>query len=379
MLEIIKGDLIEIKTKYGVPRKTEIRLDYTGLDIADLIPRETVVLSLTHSGYIKRMPVSEYKSQHRGGMGVVGHKTKEADFVENIYVTSSHDNLMCFSSKGRVYVLKAYEVPEAQKTSKGRAMVNLLQVDNDERITTIIPIHLEDEGYLMMATKMGLIKKTKTEEFLSIRKGGKVAIKLNEGDELISVFLTSGNDEVLICSSEGKCIRFNEKDVRPLGRDTMGVKAMKMSENETIVDMTKVISGSDMLTITELGYGKRSSESEYRVQGRNGKGVKAGIFNEETGKLVNLKQVTEDDDIMLTSDDGVVIRVGAKEINKIGRNTKGVRIMKMKNNAKIVSVAVTPSEVMEEKIAEAIVEEEPRVEVVSADTSQAEVNDSDLI
>lgn len=379
VLEIIKGDLIEIKTKYGVPRKTEIRLDYTGLDIADLIPRETVVLSLTHSGYIKRMPVSEYKSQHRGGMGVVGHKTKEADFVENIYVTSSHDNLMCFSSKGRVYILKAYEVPEAQKTSKGRAMVNLLQVDNDERITTIIPIHPEDEGYLMMATKMGLIKKTKTEEFLSIRKGGKIAIKLSEGDELISVFLTTGNDEVLICSSEGKCIRFNEKDVRPLGRDTMGVKAMKMSENETIVDMTRVVEGSDMLTITELGYGKRSSESEYRVQGRNGKGVKAGIFNEETGRLVNLKQVTEDDDIMLTSDDGVVIRVGAKEINKIGRNTKGVRIMKMKNGAKIVSVAVTPSEVMEEKIAESIVEEDTTAEVVAKEQAPSEVNDSDLI
>lgn len=379
VLEIIKGDLIEIKTKYGVPRKTEIRLDYTGLDIADLIPRETVVLSLTHSGYIKRMPVSEYKSQHRGGMGVVGHKTKEADFVENIYVTSSHDNLMCFSSKGRVYILKAYEVPEAQKNSKGRAMVNLLQVDNDERITTIIPIHPEDEGYLMMATKMGLIKKTKTEEFLSIRKGGKIAIKLSEGDELISVFLTEGNDEVLICSSEGKCIRFNEKDVRPLGRDTMGVKAMKMAENETIVDMTKVISGSDMLTITELGYGKRSSESEYRVQGRNGKGVKAGIFNEETGKLVNLKQVTEDDDIMLTSDDGVVIRVGAKEINKIGRNTKGVRIMKMKKGAKIVSVAVTPSEVMEEKIAENIVEEEPVIEQTLEPEVASEVNDSELI
>lgn len=231
----------------------------------------------------------------------------------------------------------------------------------------------------MMATKFGLIKKTKTEEFLSIRKGGKIAIRLAEGDELISVFLTEGNDEVLICSSEGKCIRFNENTVRPLGRDTMGVKAMKLGENETIVDMTKVIPGSDMLTITELGYGKRSSESEYKVQGRNGKGVKAGIFNEETGKLVNLKQVTEDDDIMLTSDDGVVIRVGAKEINKIGRNTKGVRIMKMKGGAKIVSVAVTPSEVMEEKLAESIEETPVEVETEIVPEVQPEVNDSDLI
>lgn len=387
VLEIIKGDLIEIKTKFGVPRKTEISLDYTSLDIADLIPRETVVLSLTHTGYIKRMPVSEYKSQHRGGVGVVGHKTKDTDFVEKIYVTSSHDNLMCFSSKGRVYILKAYEVPEAVKTSKGRAMVNLLQVDNDERITTIIPIHPEDSGYLMMATKFGLIKKTKTDEFLSIRKGGKIAIKLSEGDELINVYLTSGNNEILICSSEGKCIRFNENTVRPLGRDTMGVKAMKMGEGETIVDMTVVNPNSDMLTITENGYGKRSSESDYRLQGRNGKGIKAGIFNEETGKLVNLKQVTEDDDIMLIADDGVVIRVGAKEINKIGRNTKGVRIMKMKGAAKIVSVAVTPSDKEQEELAETIEETEPAMvettaEVVDAPVAEEvteKVDDSELL
>ena len=357
VLEIIKGDLIEIKTKYGVPRKTEISYDYSSIDIGDLIPRETVVLSLTHGGYIKRMPVSEYKAQHRGGMGVVAHKTKEEDFVENIYVTSSHDDLLCFSTKGRVYTIKAYEVPEAQKQAKGRAMVNLLQVDKDERITTIIPLK-EDSGNLIMCTRLGLIKKTPVSEFMSIRKGGKIAIKLNENDELIAVYLTNGNDEVLIASSTGKCIRFNEKFVRSMGRDTMGVKAMKLSDNEVIVDMTIITPGSDMLTISENGYGKRTREDEYRLQGRNGKGIKAGIFNEVTGNLVNLKQVTDDDDVMLIADDGVVIRVDSSEISKIGRNTKGVRIMKLKDNAKIVCVAITKSDKSQGKLAEDLNEDE---------------------
>ena len=358
VLEIIKGDLIEIKTKYGVPRKTEISYDYSSIDIGDLIPKETVVLSLTHGGYIKRMPVSDYKSQHRGGMGVIAHKTKEEDFVENIYVTSSHDDLLCFSTKGRVYTIKAYEVPEAQKQAKGRAMVNLLQVDKDERITTIIPISAGVEGNLIMATRGGLIKKTPVEEFASIRKGGKIAIKLNEGDELISVYLTSGDNEILIASSSGKCIRFNEKFVRTMGRDTMGVKAMRLAPNETIVDMTVVTENADMLTISENGYGKRTNEEEYRLQGRNGKGIKAGIFNEVTGNLVNLKQVTDDDDIMLIADDGVVIRIDSNEISKIGRNTKGVRIMKLKDGAKIVCVAVVKSDKSQEKMAEEMKEDE---------------------
>lgn len=370
ILEIIKGDLIEIKTKYGVPRKTEISYDYSSIDIGDLIPKETVVLSLTHGGYIKRMPVSDYKSQHRGGVGVIAHKTKEEDFVENIYITSSHDDLLCFSTKGRVYTIKAYEVPEAQKQAKGRAMVNLLQVDKDERITTIIPISEGVEGNLIMATRGGLIKKTPVEEFASIRKGGKIAIKLNDGDELISVYLTNGNNEVLIASSEGKCIRFNEKFVRSMGRDTMGVKAMRLNENESIVDMTVVTPGADMLTISENGYGKRSSEEDYRLQGRNGKGIKAGIFNEITGRLVNLKQVTDDDDIMLIADDGVIIRIESTEINRIGRNTKGVRIMKLKDNAKIVCVAVVKSDKSQEKLAEDLQEDEGIESTAPAEISE---------
>lgn len=372
VLEIIKGDLIEIKGKFGVPRKSEISYDYTSLDIGDLIPRETVVISLTHGGYVKRMPVSEYKSQHRGGMGVVGHKTKEEDFVENIYVTSTHDDLMCFSSRGKVYTIKGYEVPEAQKQAKGRAMVNLLQLDKGERITTLIPLGDDRSGNLIMATKEGLIKKTAVEEFESVRRSGKIAIKLKDEDELISVYLTTGHDEIIMASSEGKCIRFDENSVRLMGRDTIGVKSMKLNEGEYIVDMAVVNNGCDMLTVSELGYGKLSPESEYRLQGRNGKGTKAGVFNEQTGKLVNLKQVTPGDDIMLIADDGVIIRLNSNEINKIGRNTKGVRLMKMKGNAKIVCVAVTKSEESEQKLAEDLKEEVIENPITNTSTQQEE-------
>lgn len=352
VLDIIKADLTEIKNKYGVPRKSEISLDYGDIDIADLIEEQTVVVSLTHDGYIKRMPISEYKSQHRGGVGVIAHKTKEEDFVENIYVTSTHDSLLCFSNFGRVYTLMGYEIPEAQKQSKGRAFVNLLQLSSEERITAIIPVtEKRPSGYLTMATKHGLIKKTDISEFERINKNGKIAIRLNDDDELISVHYTSGNDDIIMASSTGKCIRFNESNVRKMGRDTMGVKSMKLSPDDYIVDMSVILPNHDMLTISEYGYGKRTDQEEYRVQGRAGSGIKAGIFDDKTGRLVNLKQVTLDNDIMIIADDGTIIRIKAKEISKIGRNTKGVRIMKLKEGAKIVSVVATPSEEDEQELA----------------------------
>ena len=359
VLMIIKHDLEEIKEEYAVPRKSEISYDYSDIDIEDLIPRETVVITKTHSGYIKRMPVSEYKAQHRGGVGVIGQKTKEEDFVETIFTSSSHDTLFCFSNFGRVYAMKAYEIPEAQKQSKGRAIVNLLQLNAGERITAIMPINREVKGNLVMATKQGMIKKTRLEEFESIRKNGKIAINLNEGDELINVDVTNGDNEVIMASSSGKCIRFHEKFVRTLSREAIGVKSIRLNEGEYIVDMAVVREGKEMLTISELGYGKRSSVDEYRIQGRNGKGIKAGIFNEQTGNLVNLKQVTEKDDIILITDDGQIIRIKASEINVIGRNTKGVRIMKMRNNRKIIAVAITPSDEEEQELAESLQEETP--------------------
>lgn len=386
LYNIIKTDLLTIKGKYGVPRKSVISMDYGDIDIEDLIEEQDVVISLTHGGYIKRMPVSEYKSQHRGGKGIIAHTTKEEDFVESIFTTSTHDDLLCFSTFGRVYKIKGYEVPEAPRTSKGRAMVNLLQLSPEERITTIIPVKKDTIGYLIMATKQGLIKKTNITEFESIRKVGKIAIKLIEGDELISVYITNGNNEIIIASSEGKCIRFNERAVRIMGRDTQGVKSIRLNENEYVVDMSVIKPDAYMLTISEYGYGKRSLQEDYRVQGRAGKGIKAGVFNEQTGNLVNLKQVTDDDDVMMIADDGTIIRVKAKEISIIGRNTKGVRVMKPNEGAKIVCVAITPSEEAEEQLAESL-EEKPSAEpnLVMEDnlefdeTNQTETDDNNEI
>ena len=362
VLNIIKADLTDIKNRYGVARRTQISASYGDIDDEDLIEEQQIVISLTHGGYIKRIPVNEYKSQHRGGKGVITIKTKEEDFVENIFVTSTHDYVLCFSSLGRVYKIKGYEIPEASKNSKGRAMVNLLQLTQGERITAIIPLKKDQEqtGHLIMATKRGLIKKTQISEFESIRKGGKIAIKLNDNDELISVYNTSGDDEIIIASSTGKCIRFSEKNVRVMGRDTQGVKSIALSGSEYVVDMSVIYADKLMLTISENGYGKRSAPSDYRLQSRNGKGIKAGVFNEKTGNLVNLKQVSDDDEIMIIADDGNVIRIKATDINIIGRNTQGVKVMRIDNDAHVVSVAIVPSEEFEDKLAESLPEDQPK-------------------
>ena len=342
--EIVKNELGEIKEKYDTPRKTELCIDYDEIDIGDLIEREDVVISMTHFGYIKRLPTTAYKAQHRGGKGVTAHRPKEEDFVENMFVTCTHDNVLFFTNLGKVYSIKAYEVPEAEKTARGRAIVNLLQLGEGEKVNAIIPIKEDMRGNLIMATKNGLIKKTALDEFASIRKVGKIAINLVDGDELISVQLTCGRDEILVASSEGKCIRFSEEDVRLMGRDTQGVKSMKLNPDDYVVDMTVVKSGCEVLTVSQLGYGKRTDLDDYRLQSRAGKGIKAGVFNKKTGRLVNLKQITPDDDVMIIADNGTIIRMRAKEISKIGRDTQGVRIMKMKQQGSVVCVAVAQPE-----------------------------------
>lgn len=336
--EIIKTDLREISEKYGTPRKTEISMDYGEIDIADLIEKEDVVISMTHFGYVKRIPVAEYRTQKRGGKGVTAHKTKEEDFVEQMFVSSTHDDLLCFTNKGKVYNIKAYEVPEAQKTAKGRAIVNLLQLTEGEKVTTIIPIQegATLQGNLLMATKNGLIKKTDLNEFSSIRKVGKICISLVGDDELIAVSMTTGYDEILVASHMGKCIRFSEEEIRAMGREAQGVRSMKLNANDFVTDMAIIKSGYDVLTVSENGYGKLSDVSDYRLQARAGKGIKAGVFNKKTGNLVNLKLVSPDEDVMLIADNGVIIRIQANEISKIGRDTLGVRVMKFKDNAKVV-------------------------------------------
>ncbi len=340
VFDIIKTELGEIKDAYDNPRRTEICPIYDDINIEDLIDKEDVVVSMTHSGYVKRLPVDEYKSQHRGGRGVTAHKPKDDDFVENMFITNTHDRLLMFSNFGKVYAIKAYEVPEAEKNSRGRAIVNLLQLSEGEKINAVLPVTGSDGGYLMMATKLGNVKKTSTTEFDNIRQGGKIAISLNEGDELISVQYTRGEDEILLAASSGKCIRFSEKDVRPMSRDTQGVRSIKLEEGDVVVDMIVLDPSKKVLTISSHGYGKRSDPDDYRVQSRAGKGIKAGKFNDLTGKLVNLKQVGDDDDVMVISDNGIVIRMLAGEINLLGRDTQGVRLMRLSGGGNVVCVAV---------------------------------------
>lgn len=347
--DIIKTEMTEIKGKYGQPRKTEICTDYSEIDIGDLIEREDVIISMTHLGYVKRLPVSEYHTQKRGGKGVTAHKTREEDFVTDMFISNTHDDLLFFSNKGKVYCIKGYEVPEAERTARGRAIVNLLQLDNGEKVTAVIPRKENSQGNLFMATRNGLIKKTNLEEFRSIRKTGKIAISLVEGDELIGVDMTSGDDEILMASREGKCIRFAEKDVRAMGREAQGVRSMKLNDGDYVVDMAVVRPGLEVLTVSTNGFGKRSDIDDYRLQSRAGKGIKAGVFNDKTGKLVNLKLIDPQNDVMLIANNGVVIRVRAQDISKIGRDTMGVRIMKFKGEAEVVSVSESP--VQEEEAA----------------------------
>ena len=341
--EIIKNDMREIKEKYPSPRRTELSYDYGDIDIADMIPVEDVVVSLTHFGYIKRVPVSEYKTQRRGGKGVTAHKPKEEDFIENMFVTSTHDDVLFFTDKGKVYSMKGFFIPEAQRTARGRAIVNLLQLSEREKVCAMLPLHAGAEGYIVLATRNGLIKKTALSEFANIRKVGKIAISLVEGDELISVALSGGDDEIITASHDGKCIRFSEHDIRAMGRDTQGVKSMDLAEGDAVIDMAVVKEGLKVITMTENGYGKISEIDDYRLQSRAGKGIKAGNFTDKTGKLVSLKLISGEEDIMIITANGTIIKVAAADISTIGRATQGVRIMKT-DDSTVSKIALAPHE-----------------------------------
>ena len=340
VMAIIRDDLTDIKTRYPSPRKTEISLDYGSIDDEDLIDREDVVISLTHSGYIKRLPVAEYKAQGRGGVGLTAHKPKDEDYVEKMFVACTHDPILLFSSKGKVYSVKGYEIPEANRTARGRAVVNIVQLDQGEKIQTVLPFKADGEGYLVMATKNGLIKKTAISEFSRIPRNGKIAIHLLEEDRLISVQCASGEDEILVASRKGKCIHFAETDVRPTGRGTQGVRALDLADDDYLVDMLVVDRAKDIFTLTALGYGKRSSIDDYRLQNRGGKGIKAGQFSDKTGDLVNMKLVSDEDDIMIITTAGTIIRMHADTISRIGRSTRGVRVMNVKSG-EVATVDVT--------------------------------------
>ena len=348
VLQLVRDDLENVKNAYGDERKTEISMEMGGIDIEDLIAEEDVIISMTHMGYVKRMSADEYKAQHRGGVGITAHKTKDEDFVEKMFVTSTHDTLLFFTNLGKVYSAKAYEIPEAQRQAKGRAIINLLQLSLGEKVNTIIPVKKDAKGFMIMATKNGLIKKTPLSEYENIRKVGKIAIKLVEGDELIGVNITSGRDDVLIGTHEGKCIRFIETDVRTVGRDSQGVKSIKLADEDYVVDMAIVHEDSKILTITENAYGKQTPVDEFRLQQRGGYGVKACVLSEKTGKLVALKQIDEDCDLLMIADSGIIIRTHVDSISQFSRVSQGVKIMKLKNNAKISGVALAERDESEE-------------------------------
>ena len=340
LLGVIKEEIQIIADKYGDDRRTSIGFDEFDMSDEDLIPKEDVVIAMTKLGYIKRMSHDTFKSQNRGGKGIKGMQTLEEDYVEELFMTNTHYYIMFFTNKGRVYRMKGYQIPEASRTSRGVAIINLLQLQPDEKITAMIPIKEYVHGdYLVMATKKGLVKKTPIEEYSNVRKTGLAAITLREDDELIEVKITNNDFDVFMITKQGLCIRFNEKDVRATGRTSMGVRGMNLSDNDEVVAMQLDIQGKEMLIVSEKGMGKRTDLTEFTAQNRGGKGVKCYKITEKTGNVVGAKAVTEDDEIMIINTDGIIIRMECKDISVYGRITSGVKLINLKENEEVASIA----------------------------------------
>ena len=349
--DIIKEDLTEIETKFGDERLTKIKPAEGDIEEEDLIKEEQTIVALTHFGYIKRMPADTYKSQHRGGKGITGISTRAEDFVTEIFTASTHDTILFFSNKGKLYRLRGYEIPEAGRTAKGTAIVNLLSLDAGEKITAVIPISNFAEGkYLLMATQKGFIKKTALTEYNSARKTGLQAITLKDEDELIAVRLTDGEDNVVLVTTDGLCITFSEQDVRPMGRTAQGVIGIKLGDGDKVIGMESIIDGAKatLLAITENGFGKRTDLDEYRVQKRGGRGVITYKVTQKTGKLVGIRVTDDAKDIMMITDTGTIIRIKAKDVSILGRSTQGVTLMRTNDGGKVVSIElVDPEETKE--------------------------------
>lgn len=357
LLGIIRDEALDIKARYADPRRTEITQMIDDIDLDDIIQVEDMAVTMTHFGYIKRISPDTYRAQHRGGRGVKGQATREEDFVESLFVTCTHAPILFFTNMGRVYKIKCYAIPEAGRAAKGIPIVNLLQLQGGEKVTATIPLpwHLEEECYLVMATRDGMIKKTPMSEFDNIRKGGLIALNLREGDELMSVELSNGDDEFIIATKKGKAVRFDERDVRAMGRTATGVRAITLEGGDTAVDMVKVVPDATVLTVTEKGMGKRTEAEQYPMHRRGGKGVLAMMLTDKTGDLTCLKMVKGDEDLMLIRDDGTIMRMPVSQVNVIGRNTQGVRLMRVDEGTKVVSIAVAPhSEEEDEAEGEAI-------------------------
>ena len=342
LMGVIKDELLEIKEKYGDERRTKFASAMDEMDEEDLIEEQQVAITLTHLGYLKRIPADTYKTQKRGGKGITGLTTRENDFVKNLILTSTHDSLMFFTNTGKAHKIKAYEIPEAKRTARGTPAINFLNLMQRERISAIIPFRdFRDDKYLIAVTKHGTIKKTAISEFDTNRKTGLIAIKLKEGDELVGIRQTSGNDNVIIITKQGKCICFSEDDVRPMGRSAGGVKAITLENGDEVVSMELVQPDEELLVVTSKGFGKRTPVSEYKIQTRGGKGLLTYDKSKfkKTGELVGATVVDDEDEILLINSNGVIIRIKADEISKLGRATQGVRIMKTGDETNIISLA----------------------------------------
>ena len=349
LLGVIREEIIIIRDKYGDDRRTSIGFDEFDISMEDLIPREDVVITMTKLGYIKRMSNDTFKAQNRGGKGIKGMQTIEEDYVEELFMSNTHHYIMFFTNTGRVYRLKGYEIPESSRTSRGTAIVNLLQLMPGEKISAVIPIEFyREDAYLVMATKKGLIKKTPLREYMNVRKTGLAAITLREDDELIEVKFTDGNQEIILATKYGQCIRFEEEDVRGTGRTSMGVRGINLADRDEVIGMQLVTQGSDLLIVSEKGMGKRTLISEFVTQNRGGKGVKCYKITEKTGNVVGIKAVDEDDEIMIINTEGIVIRMLISGISVLGRVTSGVKLINLKDGDLVASIAKVRDEEKEE-------------------------------
>lgn len=345
LLLVIKDELLEIRKKYSDKRRTQISATMEEFEAEDFIEEQEVAVTMTHFGYIKRLPADTYKSQKRGGRGITGLQTREEDFVEHLFITSTHNYILFFTNKGKMYKLKTYEIPEAGRQAKGTALVNLLQLDPDEKVSAVIHIKDFDDGkYLIFMTKNGTIKKTELKEYETSRNTGITAISLVESDELIGVKLTRGTTELIAVTKNGMSIRFPESDVRPMGRGTRGVRGITLNPDDVVVGMDIIEEDADLLIISEKGYGKRTPVSEYRVQSRGGKGIITSKITNKTGHAVGMKVVKDNDEIMLINLSGIIIRLNVNEISEMGRSTQGVKLMKVPENESVVSIAKISSD-----------------------------------
>lgn len=378
LMGVIKKEMSEIRDRFADDRRTELTVMEGEIDIEDLIQSDDMVVTMTRFGYVKRLPKSTYRAQHRGGKGVAGMTTREEDYVQRLIIVNTHEDIMFFTNRGRVYTLKCYQIPEAGRTARGIAIVNLLAIGGEEKVTAMIPVPKDmNSHYLVMMTRWGMIKKTPFCEFANLRKNGLIAITLKDDDELTTVELTDGTQSLLLGSRYGKAIRFSEEHIRVIGRTGMGVRAMKLREGDEMIDMSVIREGQQVLSITNGGYGKRTDPEQYREQGRNGMGVNAMNLTEKTGVLAAQLTAFEDEDILLITDDGTIIRMAVADIRQTGRSTQGVRLMRIAEGAQIVAVARAEQE-QEEEAEEEALEEVPE-EALEEVTLEVTANDEKVI